>query len=381
MKRLVALCALVALGMPWVSHAQNPDLSISPSGISFSTSTLYAGDTVRIYASVRNVGDVDVTGYVYFYQGSLPIDRSQSISLRADGPADEVFVDFTVPTGSFNIRAVIQGSSPQDVNPGNDVAVTQLFYPLVDEDRDGVLDDDDNCVNEANADQLDTDGDGTGDACDDDKDNDGVANATDPEPTNPNVSRVEVVPKPVTQSEAKVTSTPTGTSTDTSASTASPSSQDADEGEEDDDAAADASAVSWPSSAISTLNVSPNARFTYRQIDWRTYEFILADQPEEGIEFSWDFGDGASSVQPQITHSFSGSGSYVVTLNTLDTNGNRASDAQTFAISFFHLSNPLVQAVLGLLIGVLIVLGITMYKVQRRIHSLSTKQSKEDSTV
>jgi len=34
-----------------------------------------------------------------------------------------------------------------------------------DEDDDGIADDEDNCVNDANADQADADGDGVGDAC------------------------------------------------------------------------------------------------------------------------------------------------------------------------------------------------------------------------
>lgn len=50
---------------------------------------------------------------------------------------------------------------------------------IADRDSDGVLDDDDNCPDNANADQLDTDNDGLGDVCDDDDDADGVADGDD----------------------------------------------------------------------------------------------------------------------------------------------------------------------------------------------------------
>ncbi len=51
--------------------------------------------------------------------------------------------------------------------------------PDTDSDSDGVVDCNDNCPNDANADQADMDNDGKGDVCDDDIDGDGVANASD----------------------------------------------------------------------------------------------------------------------------------------------------------------------------------------------------------
>ena len=63
----------------------------------------------------------------------------------------------------------------------------------VDSDGDGVIDDADNCVDTANADQADMDEDGIGDVCDDDIDGDGILNVDDncPEHANPDQADVD----------------------------------------------------------------------------------------------------------------------------------------------------------------------------------------------
>lgn len=173
----IALFGVVAL--PGRVLAAQADLSIDQGSISFSTDAFYVGEQVRIYARVRNVGDVDMTASVLFYQGPAVIGGSQPVSLRASGAAEEVFVDFTVPTGLFNIRAVVAGASPTDDNSANNETMTVLYEPLVDTDRDGLADDVDNCIDEPNANQTDTDGDDAGDVCDNDDDNDGVADSVE----------------------------------------------------------------------------------------------------------------------------------------------------------------------------------------------------------
>ncbi len=353
------------------ARAASIDLALDANNISFSTSTLYVGDAVRIYARVRNVGDTDATAYVLFYQGGMVIGQSQPVSLRASGNPDEVFVDFMVPDGTFNIRAVLQGSTPQDTNPDNDTAITPLYSPISDADRDEVIDEDDNCVNDANADQLDTDGDGKGDVCDTDDDAGGVSDANDPAPTDATVTGIAA---PVTAVPAS-SATTTEPSTDaTSSASPSPSINGGGplgensppfmgESEGASTSVVETNAVA--SISTSKLTTSPLARFTSKQIDWRTYEFTLAEQPEDGVRFSWDFGDGATSVQSKITHAFSGPGTYTVTLAILNADGTMLSDAQTYDVSFFHLDNPRVIMLLGVLIAALFLFGFTFIKLRR----------------
>ena len=52
----------------------------------------------------------------------------------------------------------------------------------IDDDNDGILDDQDNCLLIMNAEQSDTDMDGLGNKCDDDDDNDGIPNWADKNP-------------------------------------------------------------------------------------------------------------------------------------------------------------------------------------------------------
>jgi hypothetical protein len=356
--------------LPLRAHASTVDLSLDDNSISFSESTLYAGDSIRIYARVRNIGDTDVSASVLFYQGGMLIGASQPVSTRVGGNPDDVYVDFTVPTGSFNIRAVIQGSSPQDVNPANDAAQTPLYTPIVDADRDGVLDDGDNCVSDSNADQLDTDRDGKGNVCDSDDDGDGVADSSDRYPLDaskskdaPVVIAAPVVAAPVT-STAPVAATTTTSSAESSASVSGSSSSAVASSASNTKTTDTSAPVVTVVSATSKLTTSPLARFTWKQIDWRTYEFTLADQPTDGVRFSWDFGDGATSVQPQITHAFSGPGSYTVTLAIVDDAGSTLSDAQAFDVTFFHLDNPQVVGIMVLLIIALFIFGFAFIKLR-----------------
>ncbi len=372
MKIYFAIISLfVFLSVPLFSvYAATVDLALDTSGISFSKSTFYIGDTVRVYAKVLNVGDTDAVATVLFYAGPSVIGESQPVSLKAGGSPDEVFVDFVVPSGAFNIQAVLKGSTPADINPNNDGAVSFLYTPVADADQDGVLDSTDNCMNVVNVDQLDTDKDGQGDACDSDDDNDDILDVNDStpivatvipakviEPVKPVMKKV-VTPAPEVSVPVKSVETPVAPT-----KVISPSDSPINGGEVSGDAVNPILASLTSSSKLIT---SPLARFTSKQIDWRTYEFTVTSQAGTPTEVKWDFGDGATSVQQTITHAFSGAGTYTVTLAVATKDGGAVTDSQVFDVSFFHLDNPQILAILGALATTLVVCGIVLLKLRKR---------------
>jgi len=76
--------------------------------------------------------------------------------------------DITFPVQSFvTSQSGLTNASFDTTGSSFHVVVVEDTPPPSDVDADGVIDDDDNCVNVANADQADDDGDGKGDACDD----------------------------------------------------------------------------------------------------------------------------------------------------------------------------------------------------------------------
>lgn len=360
---LIATAALVLT--PALVHAAEIDLGILARDITFSK-PLIAGDRVRVYGTVRNYGTQDVAGYVSFFQGSVPIGDSQVVSVRSGGSPEDVYVDFTIPSGAFNIRAEIRGTDPLDQNPINDVAFTTLFTPKLDQDHDSVTDDKDNCPSKANTDQKDSDGDGLGDACDQDNDNDtltndvevelgtnplnrdtdgdGVPDATDVYPLDSrrSVRAAEVLvpkvapkttiaaPKPTVKVSSTTVSAPAPLSAPTSASTFVPT----------------------PSEVL-----SPKAVFTYRRTDWNAFTFTAFSSQIPGDVFAWDFGDGATSTRAEATHVYRRSGTFTVKLSVTNPAGATASETTTVRVPFFSMGNPIVSALTGVL-GLVALLGL-----------------------
>lgn len=354
---------------PLALHAQTANLSIQASEIRFSDD-LVAGSTVRIYATVRNAGDTDVTGYVSFFQGSIPIGDSQMISVLHDGAPEEVYVDFVVPSSSFNLRAEIRGTVPEDVYTENNFALTGTYNPVFDDDGDGILNEDDNCSTSSNVNQNDVDHDGKGDVCDSDRDGDRVDNDEDVYPDDPD--RFE---EPKEEEPAKDEYSPQEAVSSTLVQEVVENMQETfeqvvatlpiEDGDKD-----------WESAA--PLLSSPQALFTFKRQSWKTYQFESLTPEEEGTMTTWDFGDGVTSQKRSIEHSFAVAGSYEVSLQITDDQGAVSTDRVSLDIPFWVLENPWVQGILACLMGggVLGVWGLHL--IEKNVRAKKMKQKKID---
>lgn len=364
MKRFVTMLVLTLALVPFGAQAQTVDVGFVGKGIYFSKEVLYVGEVVRVYARIRNLGDVDVSGSVGFYMGDTQIEHDRPISTPSGGFDEEVFVDVVVPNSPFNISARINDTNPQDTNSSNNFTQTIQQQPIPDNDHDGVFNSQDNCPAAANVDQRDGDGDGVGDACDIDDDNDGLtdeletelgtdvqnpdtdgdqmSDKDDPEPL---VAKVLAPQEPVRVPQSVVADAPAASSP------SSPSASQRTSSEVSGDASprplfqlfgdrGDENAASEPSVNADLVSLSPKAIFTITQDAWNVFTFEALQTDVNPVFVQWDFGDGATSDVSKVQHIFPGSGTYDVRLQVTNQAGEVDEDSAEITISFFHIANP-----------------------------------------
>ncbi len=355
------------------------DLAISRTDIELSKSEIMEGESFRVYATIRNLGNLDAKGRVVFFLGAEQIGEAQVISIKSGGLGDEVFVDGVAPGGTFNVRVLVICDGNADKDLTNNEMISSVVRPILDTDQDGIGNPQDNCPFEANPGQEDYNNNGKGDVCDpppppspppvapvSDSDPDPVLNpisdldSVADEPLSPPAvfeeedSKKSVIQKVVVDKNTR--SLFNIASIDESSS--SKNEELSDELDEMKGLLAFAKEADSESQERE-FYFGPDSKvfIDYKQESWNTYLFwALVDAEDPTVlRYEWDFGDGNKAEYYKVKHSF-GRGRYPVVLAVMDEQGNRIeSEPLVIELSFFNLGNK----TLWILVGGLFLMAVT----------------------
>ncbi|MBI3626651.1 PKD domain-containing protein [Candidatus Uhrbacteria bacterium] len=379
----------VSLVTPAAAETFNYDLSVNGTDISFSPNSFISGTNLRVYGVVKNIGRKDITGNVAFYLSDRLIGDPQFVSSRADGFPEEVFVDWVVPSQPFNVALKVVSTTPTDENPSNNETITAIITPKKDSDGDGITDDKDNCPLAANADQRDSDANGVGDVCE-----------PPPPPPPPSASTfgsdsTSTTTQPTVTNTAP--STPSKTivqernlfpiAADKVGKTADKSSKPAVTEKLVIKDEAVASKFEPEPVKIENTDINPTddwkVAMDYSQLDWNVYKFsgMVNLSVPTTYDYIWDFGDGASSDQKEVTHTYQSFGQFPVKLVITNDLGQARTTQATIYVSFLNWGNLRFQ----LLIGVLVLLSLCFFGLGlmagRRSHLIVKTPKDEDDLI
>ncbi len=307
------VCLLMAI--PVFAQQYNQDLSLEEDSVQ-TVSDILVGETIRIYATVSNNSNADLSGVVKFYdensQSFVGVDQPVSVVANK---TDDVFVDWNAEAvGNHSISVRVLPWDEEGDNPNNN-KVTKTIFVDVDSDSDGVGDrsdpDDDNDgvidVNDAfpldSDESQDADEDGIGNNADTDDDNDGISDIVDLFPLDKNES--------VDRDGDGV-----GDNTDVFPDDPTESIDSDGDGVGDNSDPDNQNHGPVPKITTEKNTVSKGSIVTFNAL--KSY-----DPDGEIVNFDWDFGDGTTETGVVIDHSFEKTGIYEVSLLAVDNKGEQ----------------------------------------------------------
>ena len=316
-------------------------------------SYVIVGNTVRIYATVKNNSDQDLFGTVKFYDENRGefIGEDQPVSVVAS-TTDDVFVDWNAKSiGDYPISVRVIPWETEGDNPDNNKTTTSIYVDL-DSDGDGIPnrldpDDDNDGVPDANdafpnnsAESQDTDGDGIGNNEDEDDDGDGLADVQDLFPDD---------------ASETVDSDGDGVGDNADAFPFDPAeSVDVDEDGLGDNADPDTN----NKGPVAYIDTGSNVVSTGGPVAFNALKAY--DLDGEIVGYEWDFGEGVESTSVIVDKIFEKPGTYEVTLKVTDDKGEYRIAKMTVTVIYRWQTYALIA--IGLLLFLLLIYNVAHSK-------------------
>ncbi len=323
---LISFILVSTLGVNSVLAAFTKDLSLASGDIRAQSSVMLNG-TVRIYATVHNNANVDLSGIVKFYDESAQrfIGTDQPVSVVA-GKTDDVFIDWKGDTlGAHTIAVRVAPWSEEEDDPANNKGSVTIYVDR-DSDSDGVVDredtDDDNDAVPDRSDafpldpkeSVDTNHNGIGNNADLDDDGDGISDIEDAFPLDAKESK---------------DSDGDGAGDNSDLFPSDPrESKDSDQDGLGDNAD--------PNDNNKGPIVELGAEKTEAKADDMIAFNALKSRDPDGdiVSYEWDFGDGQKATGVVVDHAFKEPGNYKVTLKLLDNQNEPREGSVTVHIAY-----------------------------------------------
>lgn len=102
------------------------DAAITQDTVKFSPQPFFAGESVRVYTDLQNLGSQDISGQVSFYQGPNLLRSAVPFFLRSGGVSQGVWIDWTPAEGTYNIMVKVD-TDPADQNSTNNAYITPMM--------------------------------------------------------------------------------------------------------------------------------------------------------------------------------------------------------------------------------------------------------------